>query len=200
VARAVIDVHRVEVDELGDVLGLWAQGRAEISRMGRAPASAEQVATRLTEAVAAGQIEILLARREGRPAGFVILRETPLTFMVDQPSISIDQLFVAVDERRRGVARAMLAQVASRAERSGAEQIVSSVTPWARETHRFFARLGFAPVIVRRSVTTASLRRRLSGESHRGALEDLLSRRRSLRARSRQQPGALGELGERSVS
>jgi predicted GNAT superfamily acetyltransferase len=200
VARAVIDVHRVEVDELGEVLGLWAQGRAGISRMGRAPASAEQVAARLTEAVAAGQIEILLARREGRPAGFVILRETPLTFMVDQPSISIDQLFVAVDERRRGVARAMLAQVASRAERSGAEQIVSSVTPWARETHRFFARLGFAPVIVRRSVTTSSLRRRLSGESHRGALEDLLSRRRSLRARSRQRPGALGELGERSVS
>ena len=144
---------------------------------------------RLREALAAGQVEILLARREGTAAGFLIFRETPLTFMADQPSISIDHLFVAVDQRRHGVARAMLAQVAVRAERSGVDQIVSSVTPWARDTHRFFARLGFAPVIVRRSASTSALRRRLSGESHRGALEDLLSRRRSLRARSQHLAG-----------
>ncbi len=214
-ARSVVEVRRASVDELGEVLDLMARGRDEISRMGRPAASPEQIATRLTEALTAGQIQVLLARREGRPAGFLIFRETPLTFMVDQPSISIDQLFVSVDERRHGVARAMLAQVATRAERSGAEQIVSSVTPWARETHRFFARLGFAPVIVRRSVSTAALRRRLGGEHHRGALEDLLSRRRSLRARSRrpgigmvdadlttpgdgQHPAGLGELRDGS--
>jgi GNAT superfamily N-acetyltransferase len=188
VPRALVDVRRVTVDELGDVLELWNQGRDEITRQGRQSTSAEQVAPRLADALAAGQIEILLARREGRPAGFLILRETPLTFMVDQPAICIDQLFVAVEARRHGVARAMLSLVAGRAERSGAEQIVSSVTPWARETHRFFARLGFSPLTVRRSVSPATLRRRLGGESTRGGLEDLLARRRSLRARARRRP------------
>jgi hypothetical protein len=41
-------------------------------------------------------------------------------------------------------------------------------------------------------VTTATLRRRLAGEPRRGAQEDLLSRRRSLRAR-RPETGPPGE-------
>jgi GNAT superfamily N-acetyltransferase len=188
VARALVDVRRVTADDLGDVLELWTQGRDAIARQGRSATSAEQVGPRLADALAAGQIEILLARREGRPAGFLILRETPVSFMVDQPAICIDQLYVAVEARRHGVARAMLGLVAGRAERSGAEQIVSSVTPWARDTHRFFARLGFSPLTVRRSVAPATLRRRLTGESARGGLEDLLARRRSLRARARRRP------------
>jgi hypothetical protein len=70
------------------------------------------------------------------------------------------------------------------AERHGAEQVVSNAPPSARETHRFLARLGFTPLVVRRVAPTALLRRRLAGESRRSALEDLLSRRRSLRARA----------------
>ena len=54
----------------------------------------------------------------------------------------------------------------------------------ALEVHRFLARLGFTPLVLRRVVNTATLRRRLAGESKRSALEDLLSRRRSLRARA----------------
>ena len=187
-ARVLVDVRRATVDDLVDVLELWTQGREENVRLGRPSTSAEQAGPRLADAITSGQIEILLARRDGRPAGFVILRQSPLNYLVDQPAICIDQMFVARDARRHGVARAMLGQVAGRAERSGAEQIVTSVTPWARDTHRFFARLGFSPMTVRRSVTPATLRRRLSGELHRGGLEDLLSRRRSLRARARNRP------------
>lgn len=187
-ARVLVDVRRATVDDLVDVLELWTQGREENVRLGRPSTSAEQAGPRLAEAITSGQIEILLARRDGRPAGFLILRESPLNYLVDQPAICIDQMYVAAPARRHGVARAMLGQVAGRAERSGAEQIVTSVTPWARDTHRFFARLGFSPLTVRRAVTPATLRRRLSGELHRGGLEDLLSRRRSLRARARNRP------------
>jgi predicted GNAT superfamily acetyltransferase len=178
-----VEVRRAAVADLDDVLALWAEGREEVSRLGRSSNLAEQVGPRLAEAMASGQIEALLARREGRPVGFLILRETPLTFIAERPSICIDHVFVSAQARRHGVARAMLAQVAARAELCGAEQIVSTVTPWARDTHRFFARLGFSPLSVRRSVAPSTLRRRLSGDSQRG-LENLLSRRRSLRARS----------------
>jgi GNAT superfamily N-acetyltransferase len=188
VARSLVDVRRATVDDLTEILDLWSQGREEVARLGRPTVAAEQVRSRLTEAVASGQVEILLARREGRPAGFLILRRSPLSFVVEAPALCIDQLYVAADARRLGVARAMLSHVPGRAERLGAEQIVTSVAPWARDMHRFFARLGFSPVTVRRSVSPAVLRRRLTGEQHRGALEDLLSRRRSLRARARRRP------------
>lgn len=189
-ARALIDVRRAKVDDLDEVLALWAEGRDEIVRQGRAPLPTSQVGTRLAEAMSSGQVEILLAIREGRTAGFLIFRESPLNFMVDSPVVSIDLLYVSDTERRRGVARALLSQVAGRAERCGADQIVTSVAPWARDVHRFFARLGFSPSTVRRSISPATLRRRLGGEQ-RGTLEDLLSRRRSLRARAESRPPAL---------
>jgi GNAT superfamily N-acetyltransferase len=198
VARALVDVRRASIDDLDDLLELWTQGRAENARLGRASIAAEQAGPRLAELMVSGQIEILLARRAGRAVGFLILRESPATFLVDQPAIHIDQMYVLAGIRRHGVARAMLSQVAGRAEHSGAEQIISSVTPWARDTHRFFARLGFSPVTVRRSVTPATLRRRLSGDLQRGGLEDLLSRRRSLRARARNRP-ALTIVNESSM-
>ena len=47
------------------------------------------------------------------------------------------------------------------AERVGAEVIVGNVPAQSREANRFFARLGFGSVIVRRATSTAALRRRL---------------------------------------
>jgi GNAT superfamily N-acetyltransferase len=185
VPRIPIGVRRAGIDDLDAVLELWSQGRDEVTRLGRASQPAEQVAPRMAQALASGEIEILLADLDGRPAGFVIIRALPLSFMVDSRSLSIDQLYVTPQARRRGVAHALLGQVAARAEREGAEQIISSVTPFARDTHRFFARLGFSPLAVRRAVAPPTLRRRLAGESPRGGLEDLLYRRRSQRARAR---------------
>jgi hypothetical protein len=78
----------------------------------------------------------------------------------------------------------LLLLATSIAERHGAEQMLAGAPPSARETHRFLARLGFAPLVVRRVVATSALRRRLAGENQRRGLDDLLSRRRSLRARS----------------
>jgi GNAT superfamily N-acetyltransferase len=189
VVRMLAEVRRAGPDDLDDVLALWSEGRAERAGQGRPVSTAEQLGPRLGAALATAQIEILLARRDGRPVGFIVLHETPPTFVTDQTAICIDHLYVSPAARRHGVARAMLGHVAGRAERTGAEQIVSSVIPWARETHRFFARLGFSPVTVRRSVTPSVLRRRLTGDRQRGGLEDLLSRRRSLRARAGRRPG-----------
>ncbi len=183
-SRLAVEVSRARLSDLDDVLALWSQGRAEIIRLGRSSVPAEQLAPRLAQALQTGQAEVVLARRDGEPAGFVILREPPISFMTESAALCIEQLYVARSQRRHGVARAMLGYVAARAERNACDQILTSVTPWARETHRFFARLGFAPVTVHRSVTPSLLRRRLTGESARGALDDLISRRRSQRAKA----------------
>jgi ribosomal protein S18 acetylase RimI-like enzyme len=185
VARALVEVRRATPDDLPDILLLLSESREELTRQGRSTMSAEHMETRLRELLAGRQVEILLARREDRPAGFLTLRETPLAVLAEQSALCIDHLYVSAPARRHGVARALLAQVAGHAERAGCDQIIAGVTPWARDMNRFFARLGFAPVTVRRSVTPSVLRRRLGGDRHRPHLEDLLSRRRSLRARSK---------------
>lgn len=184
-SRPPVEVRRASVEDLDDLLLLWAQSREELSRslrsLGALPA--DQLRPRLRDALAAGESTILIARFEGSPAGYAVLRLAPV-LAVDTAAVHIDHLYVAPSLRRHGVARGLLLAVTGIAERSGADQVLAGAPPAARDTHRFLARLGFSPLVVRRVVGTAALRRRLSGEGQRRGLEDLLSRRRSLRARA----------------
>jgi hypothetical protein len=50
-----------------------------------------------------------------------------------------------------------------------------------RDTQRFYARLGFGPVVVRRSVPVSVLRRRLAGGGTVTLSDHLVARRRTLR-------------------
>jgi GNAT superfamily N-acetyltransferase len=182
-----VDVRQARPDDTEDLLVLWVQARAELGGAGRpllGPAP-ELIRPRLVDALTRrDDLHILLARWEGRPAGFAIVRIGQLMPVLEGDCVQLEHLFVTAALRRHGVARALLAGVATLAERSGADQILSGAPPSAREMHRFLARLGFTPLVLRRVASTATLRRRLAGESRRSALEDLLSRRRSSRARS----------------
>ncbi len=198
-SRRPVEIRRARSEDVEDVLALWGQSLAETSPKSRAVLS-EESAQRLraviegpvgsgdepVTAVGAGGGEFvgLIARVADRAVGFVVLRQTALTMITGATALCIDEFYVSGAERRHGVGRAMLAQVAAQAERLGAEQIIAGVPPWSKDTQRYFARLGFAPVMVRRATTVTALRRRLSGaDGQRGTLESLLSRRRSLRAR-----------------
>jgi len=186
VTRSPVEVRRAVIEDLDDLLLLWSQAREEVARGGRTPGGIplDQIRPRLAESLGSPDIHILLARWEGRVAGYAVLRVAPLLAVVDGPALHIDHLFVQPSARRHGVARGLLSAATAIAERQGAEQILASAAPSAKDTHRFLARLGFFPLVVRRAVGTATLRRRLAGEGQRSGLEDLLSRRRSLRARA----------------
>ena len=185
--RPPVDVRQALPDDTEDLLVLWVQARAELGGAGRSllGSSPDVIRPRLVDALTRrDDLHILLARWEGRPAGFAIVRVGQLMPVLEGDCVQLEHLFVTAPLRRHGVARALLAGVAGLAERSGADQILSGAPPSAREMHRFLARLGFTPLVLRRVAATATLRRRLAGESRRSALEDLLSRRRSSRARS----------------
>ena len=185
--RPPVDVRQAGPGDADDLLGLWVQARAEVQGAGRpllGPVP-ELLRPRLVDTLARrGDVHILLARWEGRPAGFALVRVGQLLPVLEGDCVQLEHLFVSAGLRRHGIAKALLAGVAGLAERSGADQILSGAPPSAREVHRFLARLGFTPLVLRRVVATSTLRRRLAGESKRSALEDLLSRRRSLRARA----------------
>ena len=180
-----VEVRRACAEDLDDLLLLWATSREELSRSVRAVVAPppEQLRPRLREALTSTDAPVLLARCEGAVAGYAVLRFAPV-LALDGAALHIDHLYVLPHLRRRGVARTLLTAATALAERNGADQILAGAPPGARDTHRFLARLGFSPLVVRRVVGTAQLRRRLTGEGPRRGLDDLLSRRRSLRARA----------------
>jgi GNAT superfamily N-acetyltransferase len=186
VTRQPIDVRRAGAGDVEDVLQLWALAREDVGPLGRpvSSTSVEAIRPRLRAALLGDDVHVVLARWDGRPAGYALVRVVPVAALLEGLAVQIEQLFVVPEFRRHGVARALLASVTGIADRAGAEQVVASAPPGARDSHRFLARLGFSPVVVRRVVSTPVLRRKLAGEGRRGGLEDLLSRRRSLRARA----------------
>lgn len=183
-SRPPVEVRRALVDDLDDLLGLWSTSREELSRNVRAVAAPpDQLRPRLRDSLGVSDAPVLIARYEGFPAGYAVLRLAPV-LALEGTALHIDHLYVVPQFRRRGVARALLAAATSIAERNGADQVLAGAPPSARDIHRFLARLGFSPLMVRRVVGTSQLRRRLAGEGQRRGLDDLLSRRRSLRARA----------------
>ena len=119
---------------------------------------------------------VLLAVDESdQPLGMAILVSTPATSLLDIPALHVTHVVVADRHRRKGVGRALVGAAAAHAEVLGLEQVVVSVAHGAREANRFYARLGFAPLVVRRVAPVAALRRRLAGE------HEQVLRRRALR-------------------
>jgi len=109
--------------------------------------------------------------------GMALLTVGPATALLDQPAVHLNHAVVADRHRRRGAGRALVAAAATFAEERGLDQLVVSVHPASREANRFFARLGFAPLAVRRTASVLAVRRRLSaGEVH--PVEHVVRRRR----------------------
>lgn len=76
--------------------------------------------------------------------------------------VNLSLLHVHLGARHSGVGHALIAAAADYAERHGAEHVVADVPPSMRDANRFFAKLGFAPLVTRRAVNTAALRRRFA--------------------------------------
>ena len=186
--RPAITVRRVTPELEGDFTALCTAAHLEASGDGAARVSPEtRVASeaRITVALARDDVRALLAVVDDRPVGYVVLSQRPMSFLIDSPCVSIEQIFVAQEARRSGAARALVNAAAQYADQLGAEQIASTVPAQGREANRFFARLGFSSYVVRRVTTTSALRRRLAaGQESHPAVDQVLQRRRWLRAQA----------------
>jgi GNAT superfamily N-acetyltransferase len=188
VTRPVITIRRVTPDLEGDFTTLCTAAHLEASGDAEARVTPEtRVASeaRIALALARDDVRALLAVMDERPVGYIVLSRRPMSFLIDSPCLSIEQIFVTQEARRSGAARALVNAAAAYADQLGAEQIASSVPARGREANRFFARLGFSSFVVRRVTTTSALRRRLAaGERPSPGLEQVLERRRWLRAQA----------------
>ncbi len=97
----------------------------------------------------------------GELVGMLAAGRDELNAVDTTPVLHVTHLLVMPACRRRGVGRALLSAAVQVAEELGVEHLVASAAAGSREGNRYLARLGFAPVVVRRVASTAMLRRSL---------------------------------------
>ena len=163
--------------DLSAVVDLWDDLRVSGGHLGPfgPPASASAVRERLTQLGQDSAHRVILAEIDDDIVGLAVLSRLPITPISDIESIQISFMHVRNDRRRRGVGRAIVESASAFAADVGADYVTVGVFPGSRDTNRYFARLGFSPLVVRRATATAALQRRLSGDA---GVRDILSRRR----------------------
>jgi GNAT superfamily N-acetyltransferase len=181
----MVDVVPVAEELLTDLTRLWLASRIEAGLCVDTASGSSQA--RLLAALRRPDVHAYLARVDGQPVGYVISSENVFGLST-APELAIEQLYVESRVRNRGVAKALLGAVVGHAERAGCDVIVGNVPSQSRDANRFFARLGFSSILVRRMTSTGLLRRRLGGDQVSAGLEQILRRRRSLRHRAVQTP------------
>jgi GNAT superfamily N-acetyltransferase len=159
----------------------WNELRQVGGRAERAvnPVGIADVADRFRDAIASPDCRVVIACDGPEPAGMAVLRVARPDPLSASRLVQISHVVVAHGKRRRGVGHALVASAAEYADELQLEHVAAGMYPSLREASRFYARLGFAPVLVHRVAPVAVLRRRLGLESGNPARVDDLVRRRS---------------------
>ena len=194
--RAPVVVRSASEADLPALHGLWEEFR---DRSGAAvlphgsPDVGERISARIAESramVEAGLrpcYRLLVAWRDGAPIAFASLSVVDRGLLSGSCAVLVDALHVDARHRKQGVGTAMLREAAAFAEEIGAADVVVNAPPTLRDANRFYARHGFAPVVVRRSAPLSVLRRKLGVEPRldvRDATSDLTAVQRTLRRRA----------------
>jgi ribosomal protein S18 acetylase RimI-like enzyme len=164
-----VRVRPATVDDLPTLLELGEELReqfgpaAEGKRPRLAPAGTRAALEgRYLDALQDPERHLVLAIADDEvPLGMALFSVAPANALLDAPALHVSHAVVASRHKRRGAGKALIAAAAAFAEERGLEQVLVSVSPGSRDANRFFARLGFAPLAVRRVAPTAVLRRRL---------------------------------------
>jgi GNAT superfamily N-acetyltransferase len=142
-----------------EVLTGQTPGAAAAAGFRRLLASADH---RVVLAVVPGSNAVVGSADAETPVGLAILGTDPLSVLLGIPQVTVDNLVVHREHRRRGVGAALLAAAAGYARETGADHVVAAVGGHEAERQRFFARMGFAPLTTRRIVALESLNRSLT--------------------------------------
>lgn len=199
-SRSRVTTRTARPDDLPAVLALVRQHRAEAHAegvlTGQTPGAAAAAGFRRLLADPAHRVVLAVLpgpnAAQGGPTaelavGLAILGVDPLSMVLGVPQVTVDNLVVHREHRRRGAGAALLAAAAAYAEGVGAEHVVAAVGWHEAERQRFFARMGFAPLTTRRIVPRQHLARALAAWQ-RGGVTVPLPRRPQVRRRS---PAAL---------
>jgi GNAT superfamily N-acetyltransferase len=180
VSRPTVHTRIATAGDLATLLSLWDELRQIGGRAERAmnPTTAVDVRDRLLEVFDDPSCRIVLASVDEVPAGMAVMKVSRPDPLSDAQVIHVAHLVVSRTNQHRGVGHALLAAAADFAGERHIDHVAASVYPSLRDASRFYARLGFAPVAVRRIAPVNVLRRRLGTDRAIPVLGDV-GRRRS---------------------
>lgn len=192
--RPSVSVRPATPADVPALVQMWGALR-ELTRERAAPVPSERgVLTRLERAEQDPNLRIVVATLDGDIAGMAVFTHQPYAALFDIHSVHVHFMHVRDGFRRKGVGHALVAAATTYAEDMGADHVMTSTLPTSRDANRFYARLGFAPMVVRRSAPVATVRRLLAADAGVSeVVEGVVARRRSLRSRSRLRVARLAE-------
>ncbi|MBV9098158.1 MAG: GNAT family N-acetyltransferase [Frankiaceae bacterium] len=181
--RSPVTTRLATLHDVPVLAALWHELRQLGGRAERAmnPVAIPDIAARLAQAIAADDCRVVLACADGEPAGMAIYRPIQPDPLSDSEVLQMTHVIVSPGKRRRGVGRALVAAGADIADALQVEHVGVGVYPSLRDASRFYARLGFAPVLVQRIAPIGVLRRRLGADNSLARVEDLVRRRNRVR-------------------
>jgi GNAT superfamily N-acetyltransferase len=172
VVRSRVQSRVARPHDLPAVLALVRQHRAEAHAegvlTGQTPGAAAAEGFRALLADPSHRVVLAVlpagagAGRAEEAAGLVVLGLDPLSVVLGTPQVTVDNLVVAPQHRRRGAGAVLLAAAAVYAEEVGADHLVATVGGHEAERQRFLSRMGFAPLTTRRIVPRELLVRSLT--------------------------------------
>lgn len=163
--RNGVEVRDASVDDIETVLSFsdHVRGLPGGRRPAGRPPARHDLRERYEALLASPARRVVLAVGDGgQVLGMAVLSVDLAGELMDIPVVRVSHLVVGRAHRRRGAGRALVAAAGCYAEKVGVEHVTVGVVTTDREANRFLARLGFAPVIVRRVAPLAVLRRHLA--------------------------------------
>jgi predicted N-acetyltransferase YhbS len=165
VPRSHVRVRPAELADVPQLVRLIEAADERLSAPGARQLQADALAhlpDRLAAILTADDKCVLAAMDElDNIVGMVLVADGDVSAVAAVPALHINHLLVAPKHRRRGIGRALLAATVHLADQRGIEHVVATAVAGSRDANRYLARLGFAPLVVRRLATTSTLRRSL---------------------------------------
>lgn len=185
--RIPVQVRPAEPGDAEALIAIWSELSQGLDKTGALP---EPTVADVHSAVARLAVDpaeqLLVGVLDSHVVGVVHLRRAPVSPVHPQDAVHVSHLHVLSSHRRRGVGCALLGAAAAWAEEKDSPHVLGAVAAGSRDSNRFLARLGFAPVAVVRGTTAAALRKRLAAPPHRPHAQGrrVVMARRSVRGRA----------------
>lgn len=134
-----VAVRPLTVSDLSVFLDL-VDALADYEKLAR-PSSAARERLAADAVAEPPRFRVLLAERAGRAIGYAVYFEAYSTFLA-RPTLYVEDIFVLAEERRRGVGRSFMRELAREASRLGCGRIEWQVLAWNAPAIAFYEKCG----------------------------------------------------------
>lgn len=187
-SRHGLEIRDARPEDASELLRLWHEASSGGSEQ-PTPRPIDDAVAALAQLAADPDERFLVGFHDGVMVAALHLRRAVMSPIHSDMAVHTSYMLVRPDHRKHGYARALLDATVSWAEEKDVAHITAITSSRSRDTNRFLARLGFAPVATIRVANTALLRRKLTPEAIRPLdarrnLGRVLAQRRTIQRRA----------------